>query len=115
LPQLSSIDRPFFASDAGVNVRVRLTPRARADRIEGTIAAADSTALLKASVSAPAEAGRANAALVELLARAFGVPRRDVAIVGGSKSRNKLVHVAGDPQALAARLAAALAALPGRG
>jgi uncharacterized protein len=98
----------------GVRVSVRLTPRAGADRLAG-VAEASGGPVLKATVTAPAEAGRANAALEELLARACRVPRRDVAIVGGLKSRNKLVHVTGDPQALSARLAAALAALPGRG
>jgi uncharacterized protein (TIGR00251 family) len=95
-----------------VRIRIRLTPRAGADRLAGIAEAADGS-VLKASVAAPAEAGRANAALVELLARACRVARREVAIIGGQKSRNKLVHVAGDPELLRARLAAALAAATG--
>jgi uncharacterized protein YggU (UPF0235/DUF167 family) len=46
------------------------------------------------------------------LVKNWGVPRRDLALVGGAKSRNKTVHVAGDPAELLKRLAALLATLP---
>ena len=91
---------------------IRLTPRARADRLDGILRAADGAPLLKASVTAPPADGRANDALLALLAKSWGVPRRDLAIVGGAKSRNKTVHVAGDPAALLRRLAALFAAMP---
>ena len=91
---------------------VRLTPRGRADRIDGIARLADGTPVLKASVAAPPEDGRANEALLRLLAAEWGLARRDLAIVAGARSRNKSVHVAGDPAALLARLGAALAALP---
>ena len=91
---------------------VRLTPRGRADRIEGVVRLADGSPVLKASVGAPPEDGRANEALLRLLAKAWGLARRDLAIVAGARSRNKSVHVAGDPAALLARLGASLAELP---
>ena len=91
---------------------IRLTPRARADRLDGIIRGADGAPLLKASVSAPPAEGRANDALLALLAKSWGLPRRDLAIVGGAKSRNKIVHVAGQRAELLKRLAALLAALP---
>jgi uncharacterized protein YggU (UPF0235/DUF167 family) len=86
-----------------------LTPRAGADRLIG-VAATPAGSVVRAAVAAPAEAGRANAALVALLARACGVRRSAVAIVAGHKSRDKLVEVRGDPQALLPRLGALLAA-----
>ena len=91
---------------------IRLTPRARADRLEGILRAADGAPLLKASVTAPPAEGRANDALLGLLAKNWGVPRRDLAIVGGGKSRNKTVHVAGDPTELLKRLGSFLPTLP---
>ena len=97
-----------------MRIRVRLTPRAGADRLIGVAAAAEGP-VLRAAVAAPAEAGRANAALVDLLARACGAPRRAVAILAGGKSRSKLVQVTGDPAVLVPRLLAVLAAGgPGR-
>jgi uncharacterized protein len=95
----------------GVRVAVRLTPRGRGDRIDGVAQLADGTPVLKASVGAPPEDGRANEALLWLLAAEWGLARRDLTLVAGLRSRNKSVHVAGDPAALLARLGAAIAAL----
>jgi uncharacterized protein len=46
-------------------------------------------------VAAPPERGRANEALVELLADALEVPRARVSIVGGQTARRKIVEVEG--------------------
>ena len=97
----------------GVRVAIRLTPRGRGDRVEGIVRGADGAAALQVSVSAPPAEGRANDALLRLLSKEWGVARRDLAIVAGLKNRNKLVHVAGDPEALLTKLATALAVLPG--
>jgi len=67
---------------------------------------------LKASVTAPPVEGRANTALIELLAREWRLPKRDIAIIGGRKSRDKLVQIAGDPAVLLERIGRFLAALP---
>lgn len=91
---------------------VRLTPRGRADRIDGIAHLANGTPVLKASVGAPPEDGRANEALLQLLAAEWGLARRDVAIIAGARSRNKSVRIAGDPAGLLARLRPAIAALP---
>ena len=87
-------------------------PRARANRIDGIIRSADGTPVLKVSVTAPPAENRANDALIALLAKEWGLPRRDLTLAGGGKSRNKIVHIAGESQTLLRRLAAALAALP---
>jgi hypothetical protein len=96
----------------GVRVSVRLNPRAGAERIDGIRRLADGSNVLAACVAAPPADGQANEALLWLLARHWGLPRRDLAIAAGHKSRNKAVHVSGDPDATMARLAAALALLP---
>jgi uncharacterized protein YggU (UPF0235/DUF167 family) len=94
-----------------VRVAVRLTPRGRADRLEGIADLADGAPALRVSVTAPPADSRANDALLRLLAKEWDLPRRDLAIVGGLKSRSKLVHIAGDPAVLLPRLKTALAAL----
>ena len=48
----------------------------------------------KARVAAPPERGRANEALVELLASVLDVPAASVRIVGGRSGRAKVVEVA---------------------
>ena len=94
-----------------MQVAVRLTPRANADRVSGIARLADGAPVLLVSVSAPPVDDRANDALLRVLAKQWGLPRRDLSIVGGPRSRNKLVHLAGDPTVLMPRLAAALSAL----
>jgi uncharacterized protein YggU (UPF0235/DUF167 family) len=95
-----------------VRVVVRLTPRARADRLDGIARLPDGAPVLRVSVRAPPLDNRANEALLRFLAKEWELPSGDFTIVGGQKSRNKLVHVAGDLAVLLSRLSAALAALP---
>ncbi len=59
---------------------------------------------LKVAVTAPPEAGKANEALLTLLAKTLAVKRRELSLVLGAADRRKLVHVAGDPAALAAQI-----------
>lgn len=91
---------PVRPAAGGVTVVVRLTPKAGADRIEGVAAAADGTAELRARVTAVPERGKANAALIRMLAKDWKLPKSALTIAGGAKDRRKLVHVAGDAAAL---------------
>ena len=60
--------------------------------------------ILKVRVMAPAVEGAANNALIRLLAEEVGVSRRDVRIVAGATSRQKLVVIDGvDPDDIVAR------------
>ena len=64
----------------------------------------------RARVAATPERGRANRALVELLADALGVGRERIAVVAGQTSRRKQVEVEGlDAAELDRRLEAAVA------
>lgn len=91
-------------TDAGVTVRLRVSPRARRDRIDGAVAEADGSFALKVSVTASPDKGRANEAVIALLARALGVPKSRLEVAQGTTSRHKTLRVAGDPGALARRL-----------
>lgn len=59
---------------------------------------------LRVAVAAPPVDGAANAAVIEALAEAFGVPRRAVEIVRGQTGRRKTVRVAGGSAELLTRL-----------
>ena len=50
---------------------------------------------IKVRLAAPALEGKANAALIEFLAGHYGVPRRNVRIAAGLKSRRKRVVIEG--------------------
>lgn len=89
----------------GVSVAVRLTPKANATRLDQVAADAAGVAALKARVTAVPESGKANAALLKLLAKSWKLPKSTLSIAGGAKDRNKVVHVAGDPETLYEHLA----------
>jgi uncharacterized protein (TIGR00251 family) len=79
-------------SDAleGAILTVRVIPRAGRTAIAGT---RDDTLLIRLA-AAPVD-GAANTALIDLLADVIGVPKRQIAIVSGEKSRTKRVKVIG--------------------
>jgi uncharacterized protein (TIGR00251 family) len=82
-----------------VRFAVRLTPRSAVERVEEVV-----DGVLKVKVMAPAVEGAANNALIRLLAEELGIARRDVRIVAGAGSRQKLVVVDGvDPGEVVAR------------
>jgi uncharacterized protein YggU (UPF0235/DUF167 family) len=101
--------RPWTVAAGGLAVVVRLTPRGGRDAIDGVEQRADGQCVLKARVRAAASEGRANAALVALLAHAAGVPPRDVTLVSGATARIKRLTIAGHGPTLAAALENVLA------
>lgn len=95
---------------SGVRLRVRVTPRAGRDRLEGVIDLPDGPAV-KIAVSAPAQDGKANAALCKLLAKFLRTAKSNITIAAGASARLKQVAIAGDGGALAAVLDAWVAGL----
>ena len=88
-----------------IRLRLRVTPGARSAGIAGRHGDA-----WKVRVTAAPENGRANDAVVRLLADALGVARADVTIVSGHGSRDKTVELAGvDAREVERRLDAAAA------
>jgi uncharacterized protein YggU (UPF0235/DUF167 family) len=83
---------------------VRLTPKGGHNAIEGWRMDAGGKRVLKARVAAAPEEGRANRALVALIADALHIGTSKVRIVGGSASRMKTVEVEGESSLMAARL-----------
>ena len=86
-----------------MRLRVRVTPRAGRDRLEGVIDLPAGRAV-KIAVSAPPEDGKANAAVCKLLAKFLGTAKSNIAVVSGASARAKQLEIAGDGVALAAVL-----------
>jgi len=104
---------PITPTRDGVRVVIRLSPRARSDRLRGIAATAEGGRVIKVSVTAPAQDGRANEALLQLLSQRWRLPRRDLSLAAGARSRSKILRVAGDSHQLLAKLSAEIASLPG--
>lgn len=71
-------------------LRIKVNPRSARDRVVGWLGGR-----LKVSVSAPPEKGRANAAVLELLASVLGVARSRLRVVAGESASEKVVAVLG--------------------
>jgi uncharacterized protein len=71
-------------------VRLRVSPGSRTAGIAGRHGDA-----WKVRVTAPAEGGRANAAVVRLLAETFRLPRSRITLVSGHGAREKIVELTG--------------------
>jgi uncharacterized protein len=82
--------RSEVLSSAVVRFAVRLSARSATTGVEGVV-----DGVLKIRVAAPAVEGAANTALIRLLADELGLAVRDVRIVAGAKSRQKLVMADG--------------------
>jgi uncharacterized protein (TIGR00251 family) len=90
------VDRHFRICKDGIELFVRLTPKAHRDAVEGIEATAGGRTHVKARVRAVAEKGRANKALEALLAKYLGLPKSAVEIKSGSTSRLKTVAISGN-------------------
>ena len=74
----------------GVRIDVEVKVRASKSRVLGVKAGRLSVAL-----AAPPVDGEANQELIDTLAEHFGVPRRQVQLLSGERSRRKLVELSG--------------------
>jgi len=77
---------------------VRLTPNGGRDAIEGVDRDANENAHLKARVSAAPEGGKANKALIVLLAKKFGLPKSAISLLSGETARKKILRIDADPE-----------------
>ena len=74
-----------------MRIKLRVTPKSRADEIVGV----RDDGVLHIRVSAPPSDGEANEAVLRLLRRALGLPKSAVRLKGGASSRDKWVEVDG--------------------
>ena len=65
---------------------------------------------LAALVTAPPEDGKANAALIKLLAKTWKLPKTTITVAAGAAARDKTLLLAGDGTVIAGRLRAWFAA-----
>ena len=95
---------PWSLIADGLSLVVRLTPRGGRNAIEGMEILPGGRVVLKVRVQAAPSEGEANAALIKLIAKAVGVPPRDVSLVAGATARIKRLVISGDGPTLVAAL-----------
>lgn len=103
MPSASS-ERPYAIGADGVRLELRLTPKARAQRLDGLAQESDGQWVLRLAVTAPPEDGKANDALIAFLAKSLKLPKSAFDLISGATHRRKRVAIQGSPNELAARL-----------
>ena len=88
----------------GLVVSVRLTPKAGTDAIDRLHRSADGTVALKMRVTPPPDKGKANKAMIALLAKQLGFAKSAFSIVAGETARDKQIRICGRPEAIASAL-----------
>ena len=81
----------FHDAKSGAAITVKVTPRAKKTEVVGLME--DGT--IRIRVAAVPEAGAANQALIDFLAKALGIPASQIDIMGGLTSERKLVSLIG--------------------
>ncbi|MGR9158709.1 DUF167 domain-containing protein [Rhizobium leguminosarum] len=98
------MSRPWSLFDDHLRLAVRLTPNGGRDAIDGIEADAEGEAFLKARVTAVPEKGKANKALILLIAKSLRIPKSSVSLVSGETARKKILRIDGDPEDLVKKL-----------
>lgn len=91
----------------GVRLSVRVTPGAGRNAIGGTAADADGKKFLRVMVTAAPENGKANMAVIKLLAKSWKLPKSAFAVTSGATGRRKTIEISGDPQVIGGVIEAA--------
>lgn len=84
---------------------VRVTPKASRNEIAGLHAAADGVVSLSVRVTAAPDKGRANRAVIALLAKNAHVSKTTFTLVKGETDRNKTFQISGNTEPLEALIA----------
>lgn len=96
--------RPWRERADGLDLFVRLTPKSARDALEGVEILGDGHCVLKCRVRAVPEDGKANAALLALVAKQLKTPASRIDVVAGATSRSKTLRLQGEVLALVEKL-----------
>ena len=94
---MAAPSKPFYVVNNKIRVIVRLTTKASRNIVTGLAQNADGGGVIKASVTAVPEAGKANTALLKLLAKEWKLPKLTLKIIKGTTVRKKTVEVTSNP------------------
>jgi uncharacterized protein len=87
---MNAADLDCRETPAGLEIRLRVQPRAKHGEISGI-----KNRALKIKVTAPPVDDAANRAVVELFSALLGISKSSLQIISGLKSRNKTLQIKG--------------------
>ena len=78
-----------------IRIQIKLTPKAARDAVSGWAEDEYGQPVLKCSVTAIPENGKANAALIKMLSKRLGIPKSAILLIKGDTSRIKTLDFQG--------------------
>lgn len=97
---------PAERRPTGLLLFIYLTPGASHNKLDRIQPPGEDRARLRATVTAPAEKGKANTALIKMIAKKLRLPKSSIQIIAGLQSRRKTLSIDGDPKDLLRRVSA---------
>lgn len=96
--------KPYKLFEDHIRLAVRLTPNGGRDGIDGVEQNSNGDAHLKVRVSDVPEKGKANKALIAVLAKRIGIAKSAITLISGDTARQKILRIDGDPEDLKGKL-----------
>jgi uncharacterized protein len=90
----SNADGLLTVAQGTLRLDLKLTPKAKKSAITGSALDAEGRPYLKVSVTAAPESGKANAALIKLLAKEWGIAKSHITIIRGTTNTRKTIEIA---------------------
>ena len=84
---------PLRTTPKGTVLHVRVTPKSGRDEISGLVATATGQVALALKVTAIPDKGKANQAVIEVLAKSLHISKSSFRLASGETSRDKVVEV----------------------
>lgn len=87
-----------------IDLLIKLTPNASDEKIIGVVNTADDEQRLAIKVRAVPEKGKANKAVLKLMAKQLSLPKSTLEVASGTTNRHKTIRITGDPKVIVERL-----------
>jgi uncharacterized protein (TIGR00251 family) len=94
---------PWSQIKGGIILHIRITPNAAHTRIDDVELRDNNQQVLRVRVTAVPDKGKANKALIALLAKTLKLPKSTISIKTGLTSRHKTIQIVGDSEELLER------------
>lgn len=102
---MSDQTKAFRVTPEGLLLFVRVTPNADRDAVMDQTLRDDGRCYLNVKVRAVPDKGKANKAVISLLAKYLGLPKTQISVRSGTQSRTKSILVLSDtPESLVSKL-----------
>lgn len=95
---------PYKVEKSGIDLFIRLKPNSHVNICDRCVEIAPERCALQVKIKQPAVENKANSALIKYLANLLDIPQSQLSLLRGLKSRDKTLHIKGEPTDIKERL-----------